>query len=164
MLAGTVTEIDCGESVRVVSALPARSETENDSAAVSVEVTAPPPAVAVEVAVIVQRVFEVWAIDEIAEMPAVSVKSVPAVVESDVQSSCSLPVTVNVIVADVAVAADEARVAVVGAVVSMTIALAPAILLASVGRVVDVMALPALSATVPIVKLATVRSLVVSPA
>lgn len=117
---GTVTVIDCGEPDKVVIALPAGSETEKDAAAVSVEVTAPPPAVAVEVAVIVQTVFEVWAIDEIAEMPAVSVKSVPAVVESDVQSSCSLPVTVNVIVADVAVAADEARVAVVGAVVSMT--------------------------------------------
>ena len=53
-------------------------------------------------------------------MPAVRVKSVPAVVESDVQSSCSLPVTVNVIVADVEVDADAASVAVVGAEVSMT--------------------------------------------
>lgn len=47
-------------------------------------------------------------------------KSVPAAVDSDVQSSCSLPVTVNVIVADVAVDADAASVAVVGAEVSMT--------------------------------------------
>lgn len=111
--------IDCGEPVKVLRAFPAGSETENDPAAVSVEVTAPPPAVAVEVAVIVQRVFEVWAIDEIAEMPAVRVKSVPAVVESEVQSSCSLPVTVNVIVDDEAVV-EAARVAVVGTVASMT--------------------------------------------
>jgi hypothetical protein len=46
----------------------------------------------------------------------------------------------------------------VGAVVSITIALAPAILLAPDGTVVDVIALPAVSATVPIVKLETVRS------
>jgi hypothetical protein len=58
-VAGTVTVIDCGEPVRVVFALPAWSETENDAAAVRVDVTAPPPAVAVEVAVTVQTVFEV---------------------------------------------------------------------------------------------------------
>ena len=46
----------------------------------------------------------------------------------------------------------------VGAVVSTTIALAPAMLLAPDGTVVDVIALPAVSATVPIVKLDTVRS------
>lgn len=52
----------------------------------------------------------------------------------------------------------------VGAVVSITIALAPAMLLTPLGTVVEVIALPAVSATVPIVKLATVRSEVVSPA
>ena len=46
----------------------------------------------------------------------------------------------------------------VGAVVSTTIAFDPAMLLAPVGTVVDVIALPAVSATVPIVKLETVRS------
>ena len=46
----------------------------------------------------------------------------------------------------------------VGAVVSTTIAFAPAMLLAPEGTVVDVIALPAVSATVPIVKLETVRS------
>ena len=46
----------------------------------------------------------------------------------------------------------------VGAVVSTTIALAPAMLFTPVGTVVDVIALPAVSATVPIVKLDTVRS------
>jgi hypothetical protein len=46
----------------------------------------------------------------------------------------------------------------VGAVVSTTIALAPAMLLAPDGTVVDVIALPAVSATVPIVKLDTVKS------
>ena len=45
-----------------------------------------------------------------------------------------------------------------GAVVSTTIAFAPAMLFAPVGTVVDVIALPAVSATVPIVKLDTVRS------
>jgi hypothetical protein len=54
-------------------------------------------------------------------MPAVSVKSAPEVVDKELQSSCSLPVTVNVIVADVEVAADAARVAVVGAAVSTVI-------------------------------------------
>jgi hypothetical protein len=46
----------------------------------------------------------------------------------------------------------------VGAVVSITIAFAPAMLFVPVGTVVDVIALPAVSATVPIVKLDTVRS------
>ena len=46
----------------------------------------------------------------------------------------------------------------VGAVVSTTIAFDPAMLLAPVGTVVDAIALPAVSATVPIVKLDTVKS------
>ena len=52
----------------------------------------------------------------------------------------------------------------VGAVVSITIALAPAMLFRPDGTVVDVIALPAVSATVPIVKLETVRSEDVSDA
>jgi hypothetical protein len=74
----------------------------------------------------------------------VYVKSVPDVVDNVVHVIASLPVTVNVIVADVEVAADAANVT-VGAVVSIIIALAPAILLAPVGTVVDVITLPALS-------------------
>ena len=54
-------------------------------------------------------------------MPAVSVKSVPAVVDKELQSSCSLPVTENVIVADVEVDADAARVTVASAAVSIVI-------------------------------------------
>jgi len=51
-----------------------------------------------------------------------------------------------------------------GAVVSITIAFAPAMLSLPDGTAVDVIVLPAVSATVPIMKLDTVRSLVVSPA
>lgn len=54
-----VTEVDCGEPVRTVCALPAVSVIENVPAAVRVDVTAAPPFVAVEVAVIVQTVADV---------------------------------------------------------------------------------------------------------
>ena len=54
-----VTAVDCGEPVRAVCALPAVSVIENVLAAVRVDVTDPPPFVAVEVAVIVQTVAEV---------------------------------------------------------------------------------------------------------
>jgi len=69
---------------------------------------------------------------------------VPEVVDNVEHVIASLPVTVKVIVADAEVAADAANVT-VGAVVSIIIALAPAILLAPVGTVVDVITLPALS-------------------
>jgi hypothetical protein len=46
----------------------------------------------------------------------------------------------------------------VGTTPSITIALAPAILFVPLGTVVDVIALPAVSSTVPIVKLETVKS------
>ncbi len=75
----------------------------------------------------------------------VKVKSVPEVVDNVEHVIASLPVTVKVIVADVEVAATAANVTVVGAVVSIIIARAPAILLAPVGTVVDVITLPALS-------------------
>ena len=74
----------------------------------------------------------------------VKVKSVPEVVDNVEHVIASLPVTVNVIVADVEVAADAANVT-VGAVVSIIIALAPAILLDPVGTVVEVITLPVLS-------------------
>lgn len=57
--AGTVTEIVCGEPVNVVRALPAGSDTENEVATVSVELTVLPPATAVDVALMVHTVFEV---------------------------------------------------------------------------------------------------------
>jgi hypothetical protein len=55
-------------------------------------------------------------------------------------------------------AVDDENDETVGAVVSMTIALAPAMLFTPVGTVVEVIVLPAVSATVPIVKLDTVKS------
>ena len=55
-------------------------------------------------------------------------------------------------------AVEDEKLDTVGAVVSITIALAPAMLLAPDGTVVDDIALPTVSATVPIVKLETVRS------
>lgn len=93
----------------------------------------------------------------------VKVKSVPDTVDKVEQTIVSLPVTVKVIIPDVDVTTDAANVT-VGAVVSTIIALAPAILLAPVGTVVDVIALPAVSATVPIVNELTVKSDDVSPA
>lgn len=123
--AGTVTVIDCGEPVRVVLALPAVSVTENVPDPVRVDVTAPPPAVAVEVALMVQTVLLVCTIDEMAEMPAVRTKSVPvevvAVVDNVAQSSPSLPVIVKLIDSEVEVALDRASVTVVGAVRSIVI-------------------------------------------
>ena len=94
----------------------------------------------------------------------VKLKSVSDSVDNVEHVIASLPVTVNVIDADVEVAADAANVTVVGAVVSIIIALAPAILLAPVGTVVEVIALPVVSATVPIVNELTVKSDDVSPA
>jgi hypothetical protein len=108
---------------------------ENEPAAVKLELTVAPPAVAVEVAVMVQTVAEVCTMPVIAEI-FVKVKSVPEAVDKVEQVMSSLPVTVNVIVADVDVAAERNRVT-VGAVVSMTNALfAPSEPLApGVGRV-----------------------------
>ena len=54
-----VTEIVRGDPVNVDCGFPAESAMENDVAAVSVDCTVPPPAVAVEVAVNVQTVDEV---------------------------------------------------------------------------------------------------------
>jgi hypothetical protein len=113
--------IDCGEPVRVVWVLPATSAMLNEAAAVSVDVTEPPPAVAVEVAFTMQTVDDVCTIDETAEIPTVSVKSVPAVVESVVQSMASFPVTVKLIAAELAVAAVDERVTVAGDVRSIVI-------------------------------------------
>jgi hypothetical protein len=99
--------------------LPAVSVIPNVPAAVKLELTVPPPAVAVEVAVMVQTVVEVCTMPVIAEM-FVKVKSAPVPeVDKVEQVMFSLPVTVNVIVPDVEVDADAANVT-VGAVVSST--------------------------------------------
>ena len=95
------------------------SSIENDAAATSAEVTDPPPAVAVDVAVTVHTFETVWMIVEIAEIPVRS-KSVPAVADSVEQVKSSLPVTVKVIVVDDDVAPDLASVT-VGATVSYAI-------------------------------------------
>ena len=72
---------------------------------------------------------------------------------------------VNVTVDVPAELTDEglATTVIVGTTPSITMAFAPAMLLAPLGTVVDVIALPAVSSTVPIVKLETVKSEVVSP-
>ena len=92
--AGIVTVINCGEPAREVLALPAISATENEPAAVNVETTAPPPAVAVELAFTVQTVAVVCTIEVMAEIPVRS-KSTPGVVSIVVQSMFSLPERVN---------------------------------------------------------------------
>ena len=96
--------------------LPAVSVIENEPAAVKLELTVAPPAVAVEVAVIVQTVAEVCTMPVIAEI-LLKVKSVPEEVDKVEQVMSSLPVTVKVIVAELEVAAERNRVT-VGAVVS----------------------------------------------
>jgi len=97
--------------------LPAVSATPNDPAAASVEVTAPPPAVALDVTFTVHTDPLVCTIEEIEEIP-VSAKSIPLIVDSVVQSMSSDPVTVKLIDADVAVVAVAASVT-VGAVESI---------------------------------------------
>ena len=111
-----MTVVDCGEPVKVVCALPAVSVIEKLAAAVSVDTTALPSAMAVEVAGSCKTVDDVCTMLVIAEM-FVKVKSVPDEVESVEQVMSSLPVTVNVIVADVEVASVAAKVT-VGAVLS----------------------------------------------
>jgi translation initiation factor 2B subunit (eIF-2B alpha/beta/delta family) len=89
---------------------------ENEPAAVRLELTVTPFAVAVDVAVMVQTVAEVCTMPVIAEI-LLKVKSVPEAVDKVEQVMFSLPVTVNVIVAELEVAAERNRVT-VGAVVS----------------------------------------------
>ena len=113
--ADTVTAIDWVPPPREVWALPAVSVIENDTAAARDDVTDPPPAVAVEVAVMVHVVELVCTMPVIAEM-LVSVKSLDV---SVVQSIASLPATVNEIVAEDDVAAERASVRVGGVVSAM---------------------------------------------
>jgi hypothetical protein len=91
-------------------------------------------------------------------------KSVPLVVESVEQVIGSLPVTVKVIVAEPLVELVAARVT-VGAVVSITIALEPAMLFAPVGRATDVITLPDASVGAEVSTYeVTVKSALVLPA
>jgi hypothetical protein len=87
--------------------------------------------------------------------------AVPVVEKSSavtpVTDSENVSVYVNVSAA-VGVAVTAVKLDTVGGVVSITIAFAPAMLFTPDGTVVDDIALPAVSATVPIVKLDTVRS------
>ena len=132
-----VTVIDCVPPPRVVCPLPATSATENPPDAAKDDVTAPPPAVAVDVALTVHVVEFVCVIDVIAET-FVNVRSAAVNV---VQSIASLPVTVKEIDADVEVAADLAKVragGVVSGIVTATEAGEPD---------TAVCALPAVSAT-----------------
>lgn len=112
---GTVTTVDCGDPTSAVWALPAVSATENVVARVNLDVTAAPPLVAVEVAVIVQTLALVWTIPVNALMP-VKVKSVPATVDNVAQFIGSSAVTVKVMVPLVDVAAEAASVTVGGVV------------------------------------------------
>ena len=104
------------------------SAIENVAAAVKVDVTVE-PAVPVEVAVIVQVVVFVCT-TAIAEI-FVNVKSVPFVVDKVAQLICSLPVTVNVIDAELDVAAVLAKVK-VGAVVSRAVTVTDRVVVARV--------------------------------
>lgn len=111
--------IDCGEPANTVWAFPAESATEKLAADASDETRAEPPGGAVEVAVTVHTVDEVWTMLVIAEM-FVNAKSCPATVESVVQSIASFPVMVNEIDVVDDVAAVRASVT-VGGVESVTV-------------------------------------------
>ena len=119
---GTVTAIDRVETSMAVCALPAVSVIENDPEAVSVAVTAAPPAVAVDSAVTVQMDDEApTATEVIDDRPAVSTKSADVSVE---QSSGSSPVTVNVTdAADAVVGAVNVSVGAVASRVIVVVAL-----------------------------------------
>ena len=119
LVSAIVTNVDFGESVKVVCAFPAVSVIENEPDAAIVAVAVSPSNVAVDMAVIVQTVGDVWTIPDNEDTP-VYVKSVPLAVESVEQAIGSLPVTVKVTVLEPLVAAVAARVSVVGAVVSKT--------------------------------------------
>ena len=89
------------------------SAIENVPAAVNSETFAPPPAVAVDVALMVHTFAEVCTMEVMAEM-FVYVKSVPEAVDRVAQLMSSLPVMVNEMAVEVDVAADAASVTVGG--------------------------------------------------
>lgn len=115
---GTVATIAFGEPVNVVWVFPAISDTPKLESTVSVDVTAPPPATAVDLAFIVQTVPLVCTTDSM-DAILVNTKSTPFVREIVEQSIGSLPVIRNDMsdVADVAATTESVT---VGAVSSMT--------------------------------------------
>jgi hypothetical protein len=130
-----------------VEALPAESVKEPDD---TVIVAVPPTdCAAVNVAVYDVLLTEV----KLLSVPSVALTSASANVDV-----ASLAVNVMVEVPPELTDDGLALTVIVGTTPSITIALAPAILLVPLGTVVEVMALPASSTTVPIVKLDTVRS------
>lgn len=109
--AGTVTVTDRGESVNTVCAFPTESVIENEPAAVSVDTVAPPPATAVDVTFTVHMADDVCTIEPIAEI-FVKVKSAPAIVDNVEHVTSSEPEIVKLIVAEIAVTDEAARVTV----------------------------------------------------
>jgi hypothetical protein len=75
-----------------------------------------------------------------------------------VDAALSENVTADVLLVNGVTVDGEGVIVMVGCAVSITIALAPPMLFVPLGTVVDVMAFPTVSSTVPIVKLDTVRS------
>jgi hypothetical protein len=112
-----VTTTDAGDPDTAVCVLPAVSATEKLELLVKVEVRGV-PTTAVDSALIVQTVDDVWTIEVIEEM-LVNVKSAPLVEDNVVQLIASLPVNVNEIEVEFEDAEVAARVK-VGGVVSTT--------------------------------------------
>ena len=112
VVSAIVTATEAGDPVNAVCTFPAVSATEKLELRVRVDVRGV-PGVAVDVAVMVQTFAVVWTIDVIAEIFE-NVKSCKFEDDTVVQLIGSLPVKVKVIVAEVDVAADAARVRVGG--------------------------------------------------
>ena len=131
----------------IAVALPAASVNEPD---VTVTTAVPPTDVAAVKVAVYTVLLVVW---KLLSVPKVALMS--ANEKFDV---ASLAVNVTVEVPPELTDDGLATTVIVGATPSITIALAPAMLLVPLGTVVEVIALPAVSSTVPIVKLETVRS------
>jgi len=117
VVSAIVTTTDAGDPDTAVCVLPAVSATEKLELLVKVEVRGV-PTTAVDSALIVQTVDDVWTIEVIEEM-LVNVKSTPLVEDNVVQLIASLPVNVNEIEVEFEDAEVAARVK-VGGVVSTT--------------------------------------------
>jgi hypothetical protein len=117
VVSAIVTTTDAGDPDTAVCVLPAVSATEKLELLVKVEVRGV-PTTAVDSALIVQTVDDVWTIEVIEEM-LVNVKSAPLVEDNVVQLIASLPVNVNEIEVEFEDAEVAARVK-VGGVVSTT--------------------------------------------
>ena len=131
----------------IAVALPAASVNDPD---VTVTTAVPPTDVAAVKVAVYTVLLVVW---KLLSVPKVALMS--ANEKFDV---ASLAVNVTVEVPPELTDDGLATTVIVGTTPSITIALAPAMLLVPLGTVVEVIALPAVSSTVPIVKLETVRS------